>query len=179
MLTLTAGINSNTFSVSGDEDVATAINLFDKWILAIQPTSTSTPTNGDSTQLDRIEGILNRMAKEIDDLNAAVGKLVTDIDTTISAGQAAASALHQALDAAIAATDAAVAADAVDKATVTDLQTQLDAIKAAAVTVTNSLVAADATVTAAGANLTPPVALPPVPDPLPVDAPPADAPPAA
>jgi fructose-1-phosphate kinase PfkB-like protein len=138
--------------------------LFQEWIAARSSGATEVILH--SAQLDRIEGILTTMAKEIDDLNAAVGKLVTDIDTVIAAGQAASTELHTQLDAAIAALAAAVANDTADAATIADLQAQLDAIKAAAVEVTNALQAADQKVTDAGANLTPPVTLPPVPDPV-------------
>lgn len=114
------------------------------WLSAAQPVN--------PTQLDRIEGLVQKLMSEMDDLTVIVGKLVTDIDTVIGEGQAASDDLHRQLDAAIASGKAN--AD------------ELAAMKASAVSLTSALSAADAKVTAAGANLTPPVTLPPaVPDP--------------
>ncbi len=88
----------------------------------------------------------------LDDLKAA-DQLITDIGTTVADGQAASTALHQALDAANGKVAELAAGDVVTAAQIADLQAQLAAATSAATTITTSLQTADAAVQAADAGL--------------------------
>jgi hypothetical protein len=114
---------------------------------------------GIRTQLYQILGQGAHLMAEMDDLVASVGKLVTDIDTTIAEAQLAGSNQKKALDAADALVASLQAGDVITAKQIADLEAQLAALKATAVQQTSAINAVDVAVTAAGANLG--VTLPP------------------